>query len=68
MDVLLEPGLRAVVEPLPGGHMALHWVLVTADDIEGLGTYVGTREEVMTAFEHLLRDPDRPPPQRDLAD
>jgi hypothetical protein len=43
----LEHGLRAVLERLPGDRMRLHWILVDADGVRGLGTFEGTKVEVM---------------------
>ena len=51
MALLLKPGLRAVLERLPHGRMRLHWILVSADDVCGLGSYEGTEAEVMAALE-----------------
>jgi hypothetical protein len=47
----LEHGLRAILERLPGDRMRLHWILVDADGVRGLGTFEGTELEVMDQLE-----------------
>jgi len=61
----LEHGLRAILERLPGDRMRLHWILVDADGVRGLGTFEGTETEVMA---QLKRGPDPLPAAGDPPD
>lgn len=61
----LEPGLRAILEPIPGGRMRLHWILVDGDEVHALGTFEGTKVEVMA---HLKRGPDGLAPATDATE
>jgi hypothetical protein len=46
-----KPGLRAIVERLPGGRAALHWVEITDRTVRPRGSFEGTVEEVWAAVE-----------------
>jgi hypothetical protein len=41
-----EPGLRAIVERLPGGRAAVHWVEITETSVRPRGSFEGPEAEV----------------------